>query len=252
MIKIKAVGDICPGDKLILGQGVCSLTKKYGVSFPFNLISDSLNNTDILIGNLEGILTQRVKKSRIPDLSFCGLPEFALELRRSGFNVINIANNHVLEHGPELFLETLSHLKNAGIHICGLRDESGEFYSKPLILERKNQKIGILAYNWVAKDKFPNADKYIAQSHDSVVNYTWHRNKKRDKDHRAQVDSMNKNIIDDVRKLNAIVDHVVLVTHWGYEFVHEPPYGVIKEAHSFIEAGARLIIAIHPHVLQGF
>ena len=41
------------------------------------------------------------------------------------------------------------------------------------------------------------------------------------------------------------------MTHWGYEFVHYPPYGVTIEARSFIDAGADVIIGNHPHVLQG-
>jgi len=41
------------------------------------------------------------------------------------------------------------------------------------------------------------------------------------------------------------------MAHWGYEFVHYPPYGVTLEARSFIDAGADLIIGNHPHVLQG-
>ena len=252
MINIKAVGDICPGDKLILGQGICSITKKYGVNFPLSRIRDYLSNSDLLIGNLEGILTEKVKVSQVPDLTFCGLPEFAEELFRTGFQVINLANNHVLEHGTELFMETVRHLQKAGLQICGLRDETKAYYSKPVILNKKSQKIGILAYNWVAKDKYPNADSYIAQSHDSIVNYTWHRDKSKDESLRSKVDSMNHNVIGDIKKLRPLVDVVILVPHWGFEFVQEPPFGVIKEAHSFIDAGVDLIIGIHPHMLQGY
>lgn len=247
---IKAVGDICPGDKSILGMGVCSLTKKNNINFPFKKIEDIFIDTDIVIGNLEGLLTKCMENVSIPHLAFCGLPLFANELKSVGFNVLNLANNHTLEHGPECFNETVDVLGKAGIRICGLRG-FGEYYSKPVFIEKNNCKVGILGYNWVGKDKFPNADQFIAQSHDSIVNYTWNRNSFKDKELQRVVFERNKNVISDIRILKRNVDIVILMTHWGYEFVHYPPYGVTLEAHAFIDAGVDLIIGGHPHVLQG-
>ena len=249
-LSINAVGDICPGDKTILGMGVCSLTKKNGCDFSFKKIRGLLDPADIAIGNFEGLLSHAVKNARIPTLTFCGLPSFAQELKAVGFNVLNVANNHTLEHGHELFNETIHHLSEAGIKVCGLRDK-GTFYSKPVYMETKGKTVGILGYNWVGKDKFPHADNFIAQSHDSVVNYTWERNNDEDKLRQGRVHQKNVNVRQDIGSLKRKVDFVILMAHWGYEFVHYPPYGVICEAHSFIDAGADLIIGGHPHVLQG-
>jgi poly-gamma-glutamate capsule biosynthesis protein CapA/YwtB (metallophosphatase superfamily) len=250
ILSINAVGDICPGDKTILGLGVCSLTKKNGCDFSFKKIEGLLDIADIAIGNLEGLLSHVVKKTKSPTLTFCGLPSFARELKAVGFNVLNVANNHTLEHGHELFNETIDHLSEAGIKVCGLRD-TGTFYSKPVYIETKGKTVGILGYNWVGKDKFPQADNFIAQSHDSVVNYTWERDKDEDKLLQGRVHQKNVNVRQDIGNLKREVDFVILAAHWGYEFVHYPPYGVICEAHSFVDAGADLIIGGHPHVIQG-
>jgi len=250
-IRIKAVGDICPGDKSILGLGICSLSKKLGTDFIFDKVNQHLNNVDILIGNLEGLITQKMLTLSSPNLTFCGLPSFAQTLKKNGFNVINVANNHILEHGTEIFLETIEYLKEQGIHICGLRDND-EFYSKPVIINKDNTKIGILSYNWVGKDKFPEADQYIAQSHDSIVNYTWHRNHLSNEEIKSDTSQWNKNVIKDISKLKKAVDFVILYPHWGFEFVSYPPFGVTREARSFIDAGADLIIGSHPHVIQGY
>ncbi len=44
-------------------------------------------------------------------------------------------------------------------------------------------------------------------------------------------------------------DFVVLYTHWGKEYV--PALQSVKDlAHSFVDAGADLIIGSHPHVVQ--
>lgn len=245
---IKAVGDICPGDKNIMGLGVLNKTKRFGADFPLSEIKDFLRQGDIVLGNFEGVLSHKVRdKNKCLDLTFCGLPEFGDALARAGFNVINIANNHSFEHGPETFLETIDHLRKAGLKICGLRSNGPGYYSEPVVLTLNGCRIGILGYNWVGVNNFPEVDRYIAQSHDSLVNYTWERDKKPE----IPTSKANSQVIGDIRGLRKEVDVVILMAHWGYEFVTVPPYKLTLEAQAFIEAGANIIIGSHPHVLQG-
>lgn len=250
-LKIGAVGDICPGDKAIMGLGVLSKTKKYGVEFPFDGLRNSLSGFDLLMGNFEGILSEKVIGSRPIQLTFCGQPDFGRALASVGFHVLNLANNHTLEHGSGIFQETIGYLENAGIRICGLRSKSSEFYSEPVILSRKGKTIGILGYNWIGTERHPNADEFIAQVHDGIVNYSWHRDAAADRQLRELVSQRNVNVIQDIKRLKEKVDIVILAPHWGYEFVHYPPGGVILEARTFVDAGADMIIGSHPHVIQG-
>ncbi len=245
---IKAVGDICPGDNYIMGLGVLSKTKRFGVDFPLSEVRGFLKQGDVVMGNFEGVLSAKVRNGeKYPDLTFCGLPEFGDALARAGFNVINIANNHSFEHGPEIFLETVDHLKKAGLRICGLRGNDSAYYSEPVVLTLNGCGIGILGYNWVGVNNFPEVDRYIAQSHDSLVNYTWERDKKPE----IPIRKVNSQVIGDIRRLRNEVDVVILMAHWGYEFVTVPPYKLTLEAQAFIEAGANIIIGSHSHVLQG-
>jgi poly-gamma-glutamate synthesis protein (capsule biosynthesis protein) len=165
--------------------------------------------------------------------------------------VLNIANNHTFEYGSAIFSDTIEILENAGIQVCGRRNSTIDYYSMPVFLNIKGLEIGILGYNWIGKDKFNEADTYIAQSHDSIVNYTWNRDGVKDAELQSVVHEKNQNVIHDLRKLKQTVDFVILMTHWGFEFVHVPPLGVKLEARSFIDAGADLIIGTHPHVIQG-
>jgi len=179
----------------------------------------------------------------------CGLPEFASALKRAGFDVLSVANNHVLDHGEEIFYETISICRQAGLRICGLRG-TNEYYSEPVILNRKGMEIGILAYNWVGIEDSRICD-HIAAVEDGVVNYTWHRDKNIDFRARENIRTKNRHVIQDIKKLRKEVDILVVMPHWGYEWTIFPPYGVTLEAKSFVEAGADLIIGSHPHVLQG-
>ena len=251
-INIKAVGDINPGDKAIIGLGVLHQSKKFGPSYPLEKIKDYLKGSDIVIGNLEGLLTSLVEQNRRNNKTFCGRPAFAKALADKGFNILNVANNHTLEHGSEIFWETVNCLKENGIKICGLKSSEKEYYSEPVILKKNNKTIGMIGYNWVGVDNFKEADRLIAQSRDSIVNYDWKRYKKSHEYLSSVVHQKNINVISDIKNLSRKVDFVILIAHWGYEFVHYPPYGLTLEAKSFIDAGADCIIGCHPHVIQGY
>lgn len=250
-LKIVAVGDICPGDKAIMGLGVMSKSKKVGGDFYFDKVRHLLHDADFAIGNLEGLLTEAVYGPRLAELTFSGIPKFAEALSSSGFHVLNVANNHTLEHGSTIFQETVDLLRKAGIAVCGLRSRSPEYWSDPVVLRKKGMTVGIIGYNWVGVDKFANADDWIAQSRDSLVNYTWERNCGAGSRHRNNPAAQNHKVIGDIRRLRRDVDFLILCAHWGFEFVHIPPYGITLEAQSFIDAGADLILGHHPHVIQG-
>ncbi len=246
-IHIKAVGDISPGDCTINGLGILSISKKYGCNFLFENIRNELRTCDLLLGNLEGTLSNRCMTE---DLRLCGLPDMAFALRGAGFDVLSMANNHVLDHGSEIFKETVSHCQEAGLMICGLRGNA-EYYCQPVIIDKYGLKIGILAYNWVGLEEDHQSGDYIANVHDGIVNYTWNRNRELDVEVRKRIQLKNKDVIADIKKLRAHVDKIILMPHWGYEWTIYPPYGVTLEARSFIDAGADLILGSHPHVPQG-
>ena len=246
-VRIKAVGDICPGDASIEGFGVLAMTKRQGAFSLFRYLGEMLDGADLLIGNLEGTLSSI---SRHRNLRMCGLPEFASALRRAGFNVVSVANNHVYDHGPAIFEETVYHLEKAGLKICGLRD-AGEYYCKPVFITENSLHIGILAYNWVGLEDREGIEEHIAVIRDGIVNYTWNRTPEKDREAQNKITEKNTNVIEDIKKLRKEVDIVILLPHWGYEWTIYPPFGVVLEARCFIEAGADVILGCHPHVPQG-
>jgi hypothetical protein len=88
-----------------------------------------------------------MSRRTVSKLSFCGIPSVAEELQSVGFTALSVANNHVLEHGPELFQETVAILKEHGLQVCGLRGDSG-FHCQPVVVNRGGKRFGILAKNW--------------------------------------------------------------------------------------------------------
>jgi len=58
-------------------------------------------------------------------------------------------------------------------------------------------------------------------------------------------------ILEDLQRLSASVDDVWLFLHWGREYFRYPEPEQRTLAQAFAEAGADLIVGIHPHVVQG-
>ena len=89
----------------------------------FDGIRGYLRAGDLVVGNLEGTLTTSgASKCSGGDgcFAFRGSPAWAGVLRRAGFNVLNVANNHALDYGVEGQSETLTSLRDAGLLEQGL------------------------------------------------------------------------------------------------------------------------------------
>ncbi len=93
--------------------------KRYGENFPFQKVSSILGASDITFGNLEGPLTSEstkavwdytkvltkpvVQNGKVMGTSvYCkALPNTVKGLKDSGFDIVSIANNHIMDYGLE-------------------------------------------------------------------------------------------------------------------------------------------------------
>src|SRR4051794_27583426 len=76
---------------------------------------------DLFIGNLECCISDRGARVREPGKPFYfrAPPVAAERLGDMGVNCVSLANNHALDFGPEALLDTLKHLRAAGIAAVG-------------------------------------------------------------------------------------------------------------------------------------
>lgn len=219
-VTLMAVGDIMLGDHPIcLGHGVGSKIKKMGPKFPFLYVASILHEADIVFGNLEAVISgAEINTKSLKSLQLKALPEVVEGLKYAGFNILSLANNHILEHGNEAMFETLDILSKCGINSAGVNKTSKK---QPLIFEKNKIKIAFLAYCLI-----------------------------RDKTAYCSVDDYDE-ICTDVTNCKKNADIVIVSLHWGNEFIRKPSLNQIKIAHDIIDAGATLILGHHPHVLQG-
>jgi len=226
-VSIIALGDISFGDHFVsLSYGVNSMLKKNPNIEIFKNVKHIFKNKDIVFGNLETVLSEyNLNKKKIAPMVMRGRKEYIHQIVDAGFNVINIANNHALQHGKEAFIETVKLLQKNNIKVVGIAKENGN-NCEPCIFKIKNKKVIFLGYAF-EKEKFYKGKTLYAQA-------------------------TEKHILQDIKKYKNKDNFVICSFHWGNEFIDYPSYKQKNFARLCIDMGCDLILGHHPHVIQGY
>ncbi|WP_223069894.1 CapA family protein [Paenibacillus caui] len=216
------------GDTLFTGKVADKLAKE-GFDYPFQFVSGLFQEDDLTVLNLETPVTERGVGAENKQYVFKSSPRALDAMSRAGVDAVNLANNHTLDQGEEGLLDTMDHLKNAGIPYVGAGANADEAYA-PCYVDRKGIKIALFGFSRV----LPKADWNAGKNTPGVAG-----------------------VYDPGRAYEAIgeakkkADLVIVVAHWGKERVQQQDSKQTTLAHGFIDAGADLVIGGHPHVLQG-
>ncbi len=212
---------------IMLDRGVESSVRKnfnndYGALFE-NL--EILKKADITFANLEGTASD-VGVDGKSLYSFHMDPTVVPALAGAGFDIVSMANNHVGDWGVNSYTDTLARLKENEILYTGGGLNSAEA-EEPAIIEKYGVKIGFLAFS----DVGPN----------------W---MKATEDQAGLLLASNPRFDTIIQNASEKVDHLVVSFHWGdeYKTVHNARQEYL--AHKAVDAGAKLIIGHHPHVVQ--
>ena len=224
-INLFFVGDI------MLGRGVEYMINKQGkgdFKFSFLKIASELQKSDILFANLEGPISDRgVRVGSI--YSFRFKPEAVDGLVYGGFDILSLANNHMLDYQRIALEDTMNILKENKIDYVGAGFNKEEAFSLK-IKEIKNTRIGFLAYtnlgpgNWKAGEK--NSGMAWISENDIGE------------------------IAEDIKKSKKEVDVLIISLHAGEEYEENPTSFQTSFAMNCIENGADLVVGHHSHVVQ--
>jgi gamma-polyglutamate biosynthesis protein CapA len=226
VIRVAAVGDLQLGDSpTSVGFGFGSRYVDSDLSSVLDGIRGSgALRADVVFGNLEVPLSARTTAtSTLAARQMRGDPRFAPMLRAAGFTVLNVANNHAVQHGVDAFKDSLASLRAAGITPCGVRG-AAPWASTPVTLVANGARVGVLAYCLRPRQYGVAEPPYAEGSPDEIR--------------------------DDVARLRPDVDALLVSLHWGEEFVPVPSVKETEFARSLIDAGAMLILGHHPHVAR--
>lgn len=221
-ITLVAVGDI------MLGGTAEEIMLKNGYDYPFKHTRQLLSNAEIVIGNLEGPLTNhQIPETPDKQYLFRSPPQaVAPALRRAGFNAMNLANNHILDYGVTGMNDTLQSLDQSGIIGVGAGQNLSEARTGRII-RTAHGDVALLGYSLTFPESFWATDTQPGTAFG----------------HRKQ-------IVEDIQRLSQQVDYIVVSFHWGREKAETlRPYQP-RLARAAIDAGADIVLGHHPHILQ--
>jgi poly-gamma-glutamate capsule biosynthesis protein CapA/YwtB (metallophosphatase superfamily) len=194
---------------------------------PLAAFDGLLRAADFSIGNLECPVAASGTALENKIYSFRADPA-VMRVLRGRFHALSVANNHSGDQGRAAFLETLDHVRAAGIRPFGGGRNLREAH-QPLWLEKHGVKIAILAYNEFKPRSFEAGADWpgIAWSEDSHV-------------------------LADIRAARAAgADVVIPFMHWCWENEPQASPRQRQLARLMIDAGADAVVGGHPHVTQG-
>lgn len=205
---------IVTGDVLLARHVNVLMEQKSDFSWPFHNIAALLKAADISFINLETPLTNDCK-SRSDGMIFCGSTKAITGLQYAGIDVVNLANNHASNHGPDGVNETIEALQKVGIAVAGATNSNAAYTTVSGI------KFAFLGFNEV-------------------------------NDQAGVTTAYPETIKQEVTQAHREADIVVVQFHWGNEYTYSPSAHQKELARLAIDSGADLVVGNHPHWFQPY
>jgi len=183
-------------------------------------------------------------------------PDLVRAYTMCGFDVVSLANNHVMNYGAEGLLQTIEVLEAAGIAHCGAGADLAAAH-RPAVVECNGRRYAFLSFTSVFTPGFEAASDRPGMA---VVRIdTSYRVPKRlhevpgsplEMDTTPNAEQVER-ACRDIARARAEADAVIVSWHWGVSmgYQHLVRYQV-ELAHAAIDAGADLVVGHHPHLIQ--
>ncbi|MGH9166204.1 MAG: CapA family protein [Acidimicrobiales bacterium] len=210
---------------LAVGDVLMDDTEPAGVN-PLAGVVPALSTADLAVVNAEMVVATggvAAEKSFV----FRAPPSAAATLAAAGVDVANLANNHSLDFGPDAMLETVAHLRDAGVVTVGAGADGAAAYA-PAMFSVAGTRVAVLGATRVVprRDWAAGEGPGVASAYD------------------------RRRLVAAVRAARAAAEVVVVAVHWGQEGAACPEPAQEELADALLDAGAAVVLGSHPHVLQ--
>lgn len=206
------------------------VVEKHGADYPFQYVKQEIESADYAFVNLESVFTHRNEKYPGQLFWIKSDPSTLEAIKRTGYDIVSLGNNHTLDYGIDGMLDSISHVEQTGLQYIGVgRNEAEAYQAKEVMLKGKKFKfLSIVRFMpdsaWVAQGDKPG----VAGGYDlNVVTKT-------------------------VQQQKGDADYLIVYMHWGVEKTNKPAAYQKEYVAKMVEAGADVIVGSHPHWLQGF
>lgn len=225
VFEIVAVGDL----SLARGVNVDLYTGRS--ESPLRFVAPLIGRAQVAFGNLESPLTKRAKRAPTKGPSggsiyLKGNPDYAFILTEAGFDVLSLANNHIMDYGEQGLSDTIYYLDQEEIKHVGAGPDLAAALA-PADVDLDGFVVRFLAFNGV------EPREYAAGAGKAGT---------------APLDEGT--VTSAIARAKAGANLVVVSLHWGGESMAYPSSEQKRLAHRFVDAGADIILGHHPHVIQ--
>ena len=223
--RVMANGDILYHD--ILYTSARQEDGSYDFNPYFEYAKDWISKADLAIGDFEGTIS--------PDFPLAGYPLFnapaeaAQSMKDTGYDVVDLAHNHILDSQLSGALNTTKTFNDLGLDTIGVyrKDRAKEGI---LIKKVNGIKIAILGYAYAYNGMESNLTTEEYEAHLSDLD--------------------EKKIKADLKKAEQEADITIVMPQMGVEYQLEPTAEQVKLYHKMVNWGADVIFGGHPHVAE--
>jgi poly-gamma-glutamate capsule biosynthesis protein CapA/YwtB (metallophosphatase superfamily) len=182
------------GDTM-LDRSVAVHMQEVGGDKLFAGVAELFASPDLVVGNLEGTITTNnsIAQQDHTILHFTFATTAASLLARVGFNIVSLANNHSLDFGLDGYDQTIGFLHDVGIGVFGSPYNDLHIAAEATV---KDKKLCFIGYHGLFD---PDTSDVIAK----------------------------------IKEVRAQCDYIVVFSHWGVEYQHQPTAQQQQFAHDF-------------------
>ncbi len=231
VVSFIGVGDnvIHPNIYIEAGRRAVEGGRAYDFRPMYSDIAEAISSADIAFINQETLMCgEGFELSGYP--RFNSPQELGHDLVDLGFDVVNIANNHMADKGSAGLKSTIDFLSSLPITLIGGYLDDAD-YDNVRVIERNDIKIAFLAYTFSS-----NGIRLYPTEEITTLPILPYLNE--------------ENIHRQCEIAKSVADAVVVSVHWGDENKFAVNSEQKKFAALFAECGVDVIVGHHPHVLQ--
>ena len=220
---------VTAGGDVIGGFGVSGVVASMGSDL-FKSIAPTFEKSDFGFVNLESPLTTGGDAQGWKDVVIKGNPDLAPAMAKSGINVVTMANNHAGDMGDSGLLDSIEYCEKNDIAVVGAGKDLKEALAGTVLETKDGAKVAFLGFSDVLPVGYPATSSSPGTAPG-----------------RADIGAVKKAIKAAKKK----ADYVIVGWHWNFEYKRAPSYLEESEGKAAIDAGADIVFAHHPHLLDG-
>ena len=225
-VRIMANGDLLYHDIIYISAKKSDGSYDFHENFEY--VKPWLKQADLVLGDFEGTVNKDHYLAGYPLFNAPG--EVMDAIKDAGYQVLDLAHNHILDSQIEGVVSTADAIEKAGMTPIGVYTHEPRDKAPIVIKEVKGIKVALLAYSY----GFNGIEQSISQE-----DYNRYLSDLDEDKMKAEIERAEKE-----------ADITIIMPQMGVEYQIEPTEEQKKLYHKMIDWGADIIFGGHPHVVE--